>query len=144
MYRKILLAIDGSSDNAPVIRQASELAQLCGAELHLLGIVETAGVIALLQVDAPYEYSRLGREQIEASLSLAAGHLSAQGLNVKTQVREGEPAHEIAAHARHITADLVILGHTDQGALARWFLGSTGADLLRKLPCSLLVATETE
>jgi nucleotide-binding universal stress UspA family protein len=40
-----------------------------------------------------------------------------------------------------VDADLVIVGHSDKGILARWFEGSVGAGLVRDLPCNLLIAS---
>ena len=63
-------------------------------------------------------------------------------LSVHVSIRDGDPAEQIAAHAHEIGADLVVIGHTDRGFLASWFEGSTGAKLIRDLPCNLLVATK--
>jgi nucleotide-binding universal stress UspA family protein len=43
-------------------------------------------------------------------------------------------------YVEEVGADLVVLGHTNKGLLARWLQGSIGARLLNQLPCSLLVA----
>ena len=47
MYQKILLAYDGSSFIATALHQGADLACLCQAELHLLGIVSTTGNMTL-------------------------------------------------------------------------------------------------
>ena len=49
MYRKILLAYDGSTFSAAVLRQGAELANLCKAELHLLSIVVTTGAMGMAE-----------------------------------------------------------------------------------------------
>ena len=67
--------------------------------------------------------------------------LDGQGLGVSTSIRFGSPGIEIAACAHEMKADLVVIGHTGKGVLARLFEGSVGAELLNNLPCSLLVAT---
>ena len=41
--------------------------------------------------------------------------------------------------AAEVSADLVVVGHRQQGALARWWRGSVGAYLMDHLQCSLLV-----
>jgi nucleotide-binding universal stress UspA family protein len=63
MYRKILLAYDGSSFSDPVLRQGAELASLCKAEVHLLGIVGTTGAVAIAESFGPSDV--LGFEQRE-------------------------------------------------------------------------------
>jgi len=41
MYKKIVLAYDGSSFSTAALHQGAEIARYCKAELHLLSIVET-------------------------------------------------------------------------------------------------------
>ena len=141
MFQKILLAFDGSDHDAVALRKAADLALLCKAELHLLGVVSTVNAVALLQADAPPELFAQDRGFIEGALADAAGNLGARGLNVETAIREGSPAHEISTYAQTMAADLAVIGHSDKGFLARWFEGSIGAALIRDLPCSLLIAT---
>ncbi len=140
MYKKILLAYDGSDQTQTALRQSVELAGLCDAELHVLGIVETTGGAAYAQASGPEDFFRLEKDLIEDALADALVELHEQGVKVTTSLRQGDPAKEIAACVEDICADLVVLGHADKGFFARWLLGSTGADLIRHLPCSLLIA----
>jgi nucleotide-binding universal stress UspA family protein len=141
MFEKILLAYDGSDHAAAALQKAADLALLCKADLHLLGVISTVSATALLQADAPPELFAQDRGFIEAALADAAKSLSGKGLKVETAIREGSPAHEISAYAQTKAADLAVIGHSDKGFLARWFEGSIGAALIRDLPCSLLIAT---
>jgi nucleotide-binding universal stress UspA family protein len=52
----------------------------------------------------------------------------------------GVPAEVIGTFAREIGADLVVVGHHRQSALARWWSGPRGAYLIDYTDCSLLVA----
>ncbi|HUW37057.1 MAG TPA: universal stress protein [Rhodocyclaceae bacterium] len=141
MYRKILLAYDDSTFSAAVLRQGAELASLCQAELHLLSIVVTTGVMAIAEAVGPSDVWGLEQQNLQRVVAAVAQDLHSQGLTVIACVRHGDPAVEIAAYAREVEADLVVLGHTSKGMLTRWFQGSVGAKLLDHLPCSLLVAT---
>ncbi|OIQ92182.1 universal stress protein family protein [mine drainage metagenome] len=141
MYRKILLAYDDSTFSAAVLRQGAELASLCQAELHLLSIVVTTGVMAIAEAVGPEDVWGLEQQNLQRVVAAAAQDLHNQGLTVIACIRYGDPAVEIAAYAREVNADLVVLGHTSKGMLTRWFQGSVGAKLLDHLPCSLLVAT---
>ena len=49
MYRKVLLAYDGSIEGRRALREGAKLAQLCGAEVFLLAVVETASSVASLE-----------------------------------------------------------------------------------------------
>ncbi|MEZ5737849.1 MAG: universal stress protein [Novosphingobium sp.] len=142
MYKNILVAYDGSSFSDVALRQGSDLASLCQAELHLVGIVATTAYVVSTEVYGGIDIWGMERNDLEAALESAARDLSGKGLKPSTRLREGNPAHEIAACAAELKADLVVVGHSDKGILARWFEGSVGSGLLRDLPCSLLIATE--
>lgn len=141
MYRRILLAYDDSTVSAGVLQQGAELATLCQAELHLLSIVATTGVMAIAEAVGPSDVLGSEQQHLRQVLEAVAQDLQRQGLGVIGCVRYGDPAVEIAAYVHEVDADLVVLGHTGKGMLTRWFQGSVGAKLLDHLPCSLLVVT---
>ncbi|GFM30719.1 universal stress protein [Novosphingobium sp. PY1] len=142
MYRRILLAYNGSQHSEDALRQATEMAKQCDADLHLLAIAQSMpGSITLAE---PYGYDFLSgnKSDLEVHLNQAFKNLQSEGLQCSATVREGNPAIEIAKCAEAIAADLIIVGHSDKGFIARWLEGSVGAELVRNLPCSLLIATK--
>lgn len=152
MYRKILLAYDGSTSSSAALRQSVDLARHCDAELHLLGVVAITPTTAAAGTSVvggalAGAYPVMGeiwaqdQDALRQALEAAARDLDGDGLTVATSIRFGSPGLEIAACADDIKADLVVIGHTGKGVLARLFQGSVGAELLNNLPCSLLVAT---
>lgn len=141
MYQRILLAYDGANFSTAALQQAAELASLCQAELHLLGIVVTTGSMAIAEALGPQDVWGAELKDLQQMVDATAQGLATQGLKTRASIRHGDPATEIAACAREINADLVILGHTPKGGLIHWLQGSVGANLLDHLPCSLLVAT---
>ena len=143
MYQKILLAYDGSSFSATALRQGADLARLCQAELHLLGIVVTTGSSLIVEAEGQIDVWGLERQDIERALESAAHDLGGKGVNAITSIRQGDPAIEIVTFAHEIKAELVVLGHSEKGVIIRWFDGSVGTELLNNLPCSLLIATGT-
>jgi nucleotide-binding universal stress UspA family protein len=46
MYRKVLLAYDGSIEGRRALREGAKLAQLCCAEVFLLAVVELSSITA--------------------------------------------------------------------------------------------------
>lgn len=138
MYKRILVAYDGSSFSEVALHRGRDLAHLCQAELHLIGIVATTAYVVTPEAYGAIDLWSLEIDAVEKALENAAGEISPRPT---TRVREGNPAHEIAACAEELNADLVVIGHSDKGILARWIEGSVGSGLLRALPCSLLIAT---
>lgn len=141
MFQTILLAYDGSPSSVSALRYAADLAARYNAELHLLGIVDTAG--AVMSGEAGVNDPRwMEKDHIQQAMNLAAIELGKQGLDVVIEARPGDPATEIAAYAGQIKADLAIVGHTGKGILGRLFGGSVGTDLVNHLPCHLLITAK--
>jgi nucleotide-binding universal stress UspA family protein len=57
-------------------------------------------------------------------------------------VRYGVPQEEIAAAAKELGSDLIIMGATGRTGLVQVLLGSTTRRLMRVMPCSLLTVKQ--
>lgn len=141
MYKKILIACDGSNFSDVALKRGRDLARLCNAELHLVGIFWTAKLTTTIDVLPPANIWEKEEQVLEEALEVGSRKATDMGLAVTTSIRQGDPALEIAACAGEIGADIVVIGHSEKGFIARWFEGSVGAGLLKDLPCDLLVAT---
>lgn len=142
MYRHILLAYDGSTEGAAALSQGAELARALGAHVTLLAVVAPSGGIAIADAVGPGDLLEREQEAYRAVLRAGLDDLAARGLTAAGRLAHGLPTEEIAATARAIRADLIVVGHRRMGALARWWSGSVGASLLDAAPCSVLVAVE--
>jgi nucleotide-binding universal stress UspA family protein len=139
MYKKVLLAYDGSIEGRLALREGAKLAQLCGADVFLLAVVETASSVAALEggvmisMDEQFEiYKGILAEGVE--------RLKAMGFSPTARLGMGAPGPEIVGVAEEIDANLVVVGHRPQGPLARWLFGNVGTYLVKHLRCSVLVA----
>jgi nucleotide-binding universal stress UspA family protein len=138
MYKKVLLAYDGSIEGRRALREGAKLAQLCRAEVFLLAVVEITSVASLegglaIPID----------EQIanyQAVLAEGVERLKALGFSPTARLGMGAAGQEIAKVAEEIGANLVVVGHRPSGPLARWWFGSVGTYLIKHLRCSVLVA----
>ena len=140
MYRRIVLGYDGTRAGREALRQGTDLAILCKAQVCLLAVVAPELGIALAEAAAPSDLPEREREEVHRVLMEGAEELRCARLSVETRLGAGNPAEEIGRVAREIGADLVVVGHREQSALARWWGGSVGASLLAHAPCSVLVA----
>jgi nucleotide-binding universal stress UspA family protein len=139
MYKKVLLAYDGSIEGRRALREGAKLAQLCSTDVFLLAVVETASSVAALEggvmisMDEQFEiYRDILTEGVE--------RLKAMGFSPTARLGMGAPGPEIAGVAEEIGANLVVVGHRPSGPLARWLFGSVGTYLVKHLRCSVLVA----
>ncbi|MDE2403524.1 MAG: universal stress protein [Sphingomonadales bacterium] len=140
MYRRILLAYNGTTYATVALRQGAELARLCGAELHLVGIVATTGGFAIAQAAGPQDVWGLEQQHLRKALEAAAQEIAGKCVHLVSVIREGDPASEIVAYANEIKADIVVIGHRDRSVMARWLGGSTSQRLIQELRCSILIA----
>ena len=144
MYRKVLLAYDGSVEGRIALREGAMLAKLCQAEVVLLAVVNLSAGIMMAEGAGPgaIEHQQEAYGQI---LAEGVARLRKLGFSPEARLEYGNPAHEIMQTAKKCAADLIVVGHRQQGAFARWWGGSVGASLMDELPCSLLVAqSETQ
>jgi nucleotide-binding universal stress UspA family protein len=140
MYRKVLLAYDGSVEGRLALREGARLAQLCGAEVVLLAVVNLSSGILIAEGAGPHGAVEHQQDAYREVLAEGIERLKAMGFSPTARLEAGDPAQQIAAVVREIGADLVVVGHRHQTTLSRWWRGSVGANLLEELRCSLLIA----
>jgi nucleotide-binding universal stress UspA family protein len=140
MYRRIVLAYDGSLDGQEALRQAMDLARLCDAEVSLLAVVDPSKDLFTSEAAS----IAIAQEEQSISTILQAGlaQLKRRRLKAQAEIKFGNPAKEISKFACEFRADLIVVGHREQNPWMRWWNGSVGASVLIHAPCSLLVAVD--
>ncbi|MCD1628178.1 universal stress protein [Seohaeicola saemankumensis] len=142
MYAKILLCYDGSREGRLALREGARLAQITGANVTLLAVVETgSGNAYAIGADA----IALGQLQRDLQEILEEGRkrLTEMGLSPQVQLAFGDPVVTITRVSVETEADLVVVGHHQHGFWTRWLSRSIAAELGDSLGCSLLLAQKT-
>jgi len=139
MYSTILLAYDGSLEGRLALREGAKLAKTCGARVVLLAVVEYPTNFYMGDASTVY-LAPDETDKFKEILDQGAERLECMGLPHETRLEWGKAAECITAVAHQIGADLVVVGHHKQGALAQWLRGSVTTSLSDSLNCSLLVA----
>jgi nucleotide-binding universal stress UspA family protein len=139
LYKKFLLAYDGSHDGRAALMEGAELAEACKAEVVLLAVVEVGSDVGAAEAYASGEPSDREARQIREVLDEGLLRLGERGLAATATVAFGSPAEHIAAKAQEISADLVVIGHRQHGLWSLWMHEPVGAHLMKNLPCSLLI-----
>ena len=141
MYKKILLAYDGSESGQNALLDCHEIAQWSRAELTLIAVMPLP-----LSVIGPEggvydpEQEREERARYQEILDTGVRKLADAGLSVRGEVVTGDAVTEINACARRIDANLIVVGHQHlKGWAARWWRGSVSRSLIEDAPCSVLV-----
>src|SRR5260221_5432141 len=139
MYKRILLASDGSRETLVALREGALIARTFGARAHLLiierGSPGTASGDGVCLVYPPSDAPDL--------LALGLRRLERLGVPATGEILRGEGAQIIARAAVRVRADLVIVRHRRQSFLKRWWTGPSGAYIIDQMPCSLMIARPT-
>ena len=139
MYRRILLAYDGSVEGRTALREGALLARQCGAEVFLLSVLADAGTLLFAEATLAVASVRLEDDFMDI-LNEGVARLRKLGFDPVAKLVKGQPAEEIGNFAREVGADLIVVGHRRQSAFDRWWSGPKGAYLMDYTDCSLLVA----
>lgn len=141
MYKRILLAYDGSAAGQKALLECRELAQWSRSEIELVAVMPSMMAFVGLE-GGVYDVELEAREKAKFDAVLAEGlrQLQSAGFDrARGEVLHGEPIEEISRHAGKIGADLIVVGHQHVGSLAaRWWRGSVSKSLIEHAPCSVL------
>jgi len=120
VYDHILVPIEGTETDAPVLEHVGELARTCGA------------TVTLLRVAHYHTRDQRSREVEDAEGDLARGaeQLRSRGITVRTLLQSGEPQEVIVQQAAELRPDLIAMATHGHGWAKRVVLGSV-ADHVR-------------
>jgi len=146
MYRKILVAYNGTPESRHALQECIRLAPGMSAEIHLLVVVTPTPIVLAGEFVAavPTIDEELAEKEAMAQV-LEAGRrlLEEADLRVMPHLEVGEPVNVISDLVNRHGIDLVIVGHSRKKPFAlRWWRGSMDAVLVDKVRCSVLVAAE--
>ena len=141
MYKRILLAYDGSEACQQALLDCDDLAQWSGAELRLIAVMPLhMGSIGLEVGVYDQAVEERERAKYQGILDSGIARLQASGHAVQGEVVTGDSVTEITRCARSIGADLIIVGHKHlESWAARWWQGAISGALIEHAPCSVLV-----
>jgi nucleotide-binding universal stress UspA family protein len=138
MYRRILVAYDGSEGSRKALDAGIALAGVFGAELRALSVEEHLPRYAATVGEMDEEKAE--RDRYFRELQARAVDLARErGLHIGTEVRTGQAARVIAEYAQEGRYDLLVIGHSGHSEVWGGFLGSTADKIVRHAPCSVLI-----
>jgi nucleotide-binding universal stress UspA family protein len=138
MYKKILVANDGSEHGGKALSKGIGLAKCFQAELHMICVEEhlphyaaTVGEVLEEKAEEDGYFAGIVRE----AQTLAAS----EGVALHAVVT---PGHEVETTVKYIEAhamDLLIIGFMGHSRVLGRIMGGSAANLTRLAPCSVLV-----
>ena len=145
MFRRILVAFDGSKDAAKAVRLASLLSSRFSAELVVVHVFSSPTVALSAASGMPGPDYRVmedaskeaGQRVLDRGLQLASGG----GAMPKGELIEAPSVVEaIANYAENQKADLIVVGTRGMTGFRKLILGSVSSGLISHAHCPVLVA----
>ncbi len=137
--RKILVATDFSADAERALEVALALAQPTKSEVHLIHALEVlVAPLAPYTMSIPDDLIGVAREVGLRKLEAARRKVEARGLATSAVLGSVPAALAVAARAREIGADLVVVGSHGHTGVKRFLLGSVAEHTVKESPVSVL------
>jgi len=151
MYKKILVAFDGSEASKHALDHAVNFADSFGAELLILSVVprvmmpvfpdEGFGAAPITAAQDMGEYQDKMKEIYNKSLDEAKNDINDHFPDMKIEIKlqEGRPSSTIVNAAEEFDVDLIVIGSRGIGGITGWILGSTSRNVVESCTKPILV-----
>jgi nucleotide-binding universal stress UspA family protein len=151
MYKKILIAFDGSEPSKHALDQGISIANLTGAEVFIVSVVprvmmpvfpdEGFGAAPVTAAQDMTEYQQKMRDIYAKSLKEAEDDIAENypDLKVSTELMEGRPSSTVVEEAEKKDAELIVIGSRGLGGITGWILGSTSRRVVESCKVPILV-----
>ena len=128
MFTRIMVPLDGSALAEQALPVAGHLAEVEGATLHLVRVVEPPAAVTIQRLGAPVnvyeEVIAAAWQEATAYLEEMRARLERQGYPVQIQRLDGYAAATLLDYAREAGIDLLVMTTHGRTGLTRWALGS--------------------
>ncbi|MEW6115979.1 MAG: universal stress protein [Nitrospirota bacterium] len=136
--QKILVAHDGSKSSDKALKKAIEIAVGLNGSLTVLAVVPELYLTELPEADRGRIFESLSEETREAMEKIRKS-LSGKSIEVKTLIRQGDPAEKILETAQKMKVDLIVTGSHGRHGAKKFLLGSVSTKVVDHAKCSVLV-----
>ncbi|MEY2802240.1 MAG: hypothetical protein RL513_1825 [Pseudomonadota bacterium] len=145
MFKRILLATDGSEASDHATRIAVDLARVHGASLTALFVVDPYPFLGIGEVNPVGfdAYMSAARDHAAQAHSRILDACNAGGATVPVEMRVVEDVavlEGVLRTAREQQSDLIVIGSHGRTGIARVMLGSVAAKVVTQSPVPVLVA----
>jgi nucleotide-binding universal stress UspA family protein len=134
MFKRLLIATDGSEIATKAVRAGLELAKSLNAQVAILTVTEPW--LGLVNTDMSVinfsmeTYEKVTKEEAARLLGKLRDEAVSQGIDCGTLHVNGYPAEAIIQTAESATCDLIVMGSHGRRGIARLLLGSQAAKVV--------------
>ncbi|MGI6678805.1 MAG: universal stress protein [Dehalobacterium sp.] len=146
MYRKIMVATDGSEYSMRAAAYARNMAEKSKAQVLIISVAQylreevayTELATAIKLKDSEKFIERM-REQAQKIVQKTAQTFIDHSIPYEEIVEVGNPADIICQKAEDLEIDLIIMGTRGNSGVTRFMLGSVSSKVVSHAPCSVFV-----
>lgn len=139
MYKRILIATDGTQYSTSAIIEATEMARKGGGQVFLLHVLKDILNSDPFGAPSP-EVADILYDSAKHFVTTFKGMAFEDGVkNFETIVKQGVFVNDIIDTAREKEADLIMLGRRSSNVIKRLIRGSSTSRILKLAPCDVLV-----
>ncbi len=146
MYKSILIATDGSKYAQKAGQHAIELANLMSANITVLSVIENVYLQTITADDLIEKMENAMKKEGQENLDNFVKQLeinqcqgTCKNINLKSELKIGNPAETILNTIEEENIDLLIVGNSGKHGLNRFLLGSVAEKVVRSAKCPVLV-----
>jgi len=140
MYKKIVVAIDGSENSQRAFNYAlnfiDNLEDKENTELHIISVIQIIDLPEIVENQALIDYYRKYYKNLHNDLTEKAKE---KEIKIFPHILIGNPSVEIVNFIKENEADLIILGRTGKSKIEQWLLGSVSKRIIDHSPCPVLL-----
>lgn len=140
--QRIMVVVQGTRDCLAVFEHAAGLAETFGAKLFVLDIIHNPFAYTGWNLPMPSmakEYESL-LQSIRERMKVMVAEKRAMGFPVESLVREGDPASQITKVVEEEKIDMLVMPAHEESRMEHFLWGKMAEKLIRKMPCSILLA----
>lgn len=138
MFRRILIAHDGSEHGWKAFSAAVDVAAKFGAALHCISVREKLPVYAAT-VGEVMEASSEAKAFFDALRARAEAEAAEAGVPLVVRILSGHEVQAVVEYAKAGQFDLLVIGFMGLSHLYDRIWGSTSQNLTRLSPCTVMV-----
>ena len=141
VYKKIMIATDGSELVRKAVDSAIEIAKLSEAHLYAIYVIALGGYSITPYIDAEWEKAMKEHLRQEGQEATAYVENAGRAANVEVEsiILEGSPAVEIIDFAEKNDIDLIVMGSHGKSAIQRFLIGSVAEKVVKHSKIAVLV-----
>lgn len=137
MFKRILVANDGSDGGFRALAMACDFAKHHGAKLHMISVEELPNIPA--SIDEIIETKAEENHKFHDVVAKAQAMAKSKNVKLTAEVVAGHAVTAIVTRVKEHKADLLVVGFMGHSALYERIIGGTADRLVRLAPCPVLV-----